>query len=85
MKNYTITVNGNVYDVTVEEKGAGAQHGPSAQGDHGLISVPASGIVFLCGICHHSYGNGCYYQLYQRQLCGSQRNVRGFGELHPSF
>ena len=22
MKNYTITVNGNVYDVTVEEKGA---------------------------------------------------------------
>ena len=24
MKNYTITVNGNVYDVTVEEKAAGA-------------------------------------------------------------
>lgn len=24
MKNYTITINGNVYDVTVEEKGAGA-------------------------------------------------------------
>lgn len=24
MKNYTITVNGNVYDVIVEEKGAGA-------------------------------------------------------------
>lgn len=24
MKNYTITVNGNVYDVTVEEEGAGA-------------------------------------------------------------
>ena len=23
MKNYTITVNGNVYDVVVEEKGAG--------------------------------------------------------------
>ena len=23
MKNYTITVNGNVYDVTVEEKAAG--------------------------------------------------------------
>ena len=27
MKNYTITVNGNVYDVTVEEKGAGP-HSP---------------------------------------------------------
>ena len=24
MKNYTITVNGNVYDVTVEENGAAA-------------------------------------------------------------
>ena len=24
MKNYSITVNGNVYDVTVEEKGAGS-------------------------------------------------------------
>ncbi len=24
MKSYTITVNGNVYDVTVEENGAGA-------------------------------------------------------------
>ena len=24
MKNYTITVNGNVYDVTVEESGAGS-------------------------------------------------------------
>lgn len=24
IKNYTITVNGNVYDVTVEEKSAGA-------------------------------------------------------------
>lgn len=28
MKNYTITVNGNVYDVTVEEKGAGAAPAP---------------------------------------------------------
>ncbi len=28
MKNYTITVNGNVYDVTVEETGAGAAPTP---------------------------------------------------------
>lgn len=28
MKNYTITVNGNVYDVTVEEKGAGSAVAP---------------------------------------------------------
>ena len=26
MKNYTITVNGNVYDVTVEETGSQLQH-----------------------------------------------------------
>lgn len=30
MKNYTITVNGNVYDVTVEEKVAGAAPAPAA-------------------------------------------------------
>ena len=30
MKNYTITVNGNVYDVTVEETGAGAAPAPVA-------------------------------------------------------
>ena len=30
MKNYTITVNGNVYDVTVEETGAGAAPAPSS-------------------------------------------------------
>ena len=30
MKNYTITVNGNVYDVTVEEAGAGAAPAPRA-------------------------------------------------------
>lgn len=29
MKNYTITVNGNVYDVTVEENGAGAAAAPA--------------------------------------------------------
>lgn len=29
MKNYTITVNGNVYDVTVEENGAGAPVSPA--------------------------------------------------------
>ncbi|MDD6572870.1 MAG: biotin/lipoyl-binding protein [Thermoflexaceae bacterium] len=30
MKNYTITVNGNVYDVTVEETGAGSVSAPVA-------------------------------------------------------
>lgn len=31
MKNYTITVNGNVYDVTVEENGAGASPASAAR------------------------------------------------------
>lgn len=30
MKNYTITVNGNAYDVTVEENGSGASSAPAA-------------------------------------------------------
>lgn len=30
MKNYTITVNGNVYDVTVEENGTGGVSAPAA-------------------------------------------------------
>lgn len=40
MKNYTITVNGNVYDVTVEEKGAGAA--PVAAPAAAPVAVPAA-------------------------------------------
>lgn len=53
MKNYTITVNGNVYDVTVEETGAGAAPTPvaapkAAAGAAGSIEVKAgaAGKVF---------------------------------------
>ena len=51
MKNYTITVNGNVYDVTVEENGAGAPAAaPKAApaGGAGSIEVKAgaAGKVF---------------------------------------
>ena len=52
MKNYTITVNGNVYDVTVEEKGAGtapvAAAAPVAAPKAGSIQVKAgaAGKVF---------------------------------------
>ena len=42
MKNYTITVNGNVYDVTVEENGAGAPAAaPKAAAGAGSIQVKA--------------------------------------------
>ena len=42
MKNYTITVNGNVYDVTVEENTNGAPAAkPAAAGAAGSISITA--------------------------------------------
>ena len=40
MKSYTITVNGNVYDVTVEETGSTAS-APAASGAEGSIKVTA--------------------------------------------
>ena len=52
MKNYTITVNGNVYDVTVEETGAGAapKAAPAAKAAAGAGSIEvkagAAGKVF---------------------------------------
>lgn len=39
MKNYTITVNGNAYDVTVEENGAGAA--PAAAAAPKAAAAPA--------------------------------------------
>ena len=49
MKSYTITVNGTVYDVTVEEKGAGAPaaapapapKAPAASGSTGSVDIVA--------------------------------------------
>ena len=41
MKNYTITVNGNVYDVTVEENGTGAA--PVARPAAAPKAAPAGG------------------------------------------
>ena len=49
MKSYTITVNGNVYDVTVEENAGGAvAAAPKASGAAGGIKVTAgaAGKVF---------------------------------------
>lgn len=43
MKNYTITVNGSVYDVTVEEKGAGAA--PAGAAPAGAAPVAAAPVA----------------------------------------
>ena len=42
MKNYTITVNGNVYDVTVEENGEGAAPAPAARPAAAPKAAPAA-------------------------------------------
>ena len=41
MKNYTITVNGNAYDVTVEENGSGAASAPAAAAPAAPKAAPA--------------------------------------------
>ena len=41
MKSYTITVNGNVYDVTVEEKSA-SQTAPAAAAPAAVPKMPAA-------------------------------------------
>lgn len=41
MKNYTITVNGNVYDVTVEEKVGGAAPAQKAVAPAAPVAAPA--------------------------------------------
>lgn len=41
MKNYTITVNGNVYDVTVEEGGAGSTAAPASAPKAAPKAAPA--------------------------------------------
>ena len=40
MKNYTITVNGNVYDVTVEEKGIGTSPAAPAPAKEAAPAAP---------------------------------------------
>ena len=42
MKNYTITVNGNVYDVTVEENGAGAAPAAAPVAAPKAVAAPAA-------------------------------------------
>lgn len=41
MKNYTITVNGNVYDVTVEETGSSAGPAPARRAAAAPAAAPA--------------------------------------------
>ena len=49
MKNYTITVNGNVYDVTVEENGASAPAAPAAKAAAPKAAAGAGSIKIEAG------------------------------------
>ena len=53
MKNYTITVNGNVYDVTVEENGAGAA--PVARPAAAPKAAPAAAPAAKGSTCRRSW------------------------------
>ena len=56
MKNYTITVNGNVYDVTVEENGTGAA--PVARPAAAPKAAPAAPKAAApAGSCRSSFGS----------------------------
>lgn len=49
MKNYTITVNGNVYDVTVEENGTSAATAPAAPAAKPAANAGAGSIKIEAG------------------------------------
>ena len=57
MKNYTITVNGNVYDVTVEENGAGAPvpAGTGGSAKSGGSAKGSPGSAKGCGSCRSRF------------------------------
>ena len=66
MKNYTITVNGNVYDVTVEEKGAGAAPAaPKAPAAPALKAAPAPAAPKAAGAGRIQVKAGAAGKVYQ--------------------
>ena len=66
MKNYTITVNGNVYDVTVEEKGAGAAPAaPKAPAAPAPKAAPAPAALKAAGAGRIQVKAGAAGKVYQ--------------------
>ena len=75
MKNYTITVNGNVYDVTVEENGAGAPAAapvaaPKAAAPAAPAAAPERRAVSVAA---------------RRRGCAAQARVTPFPENHAAL
>ena len=78
MKNYTITVNGNVYDVTVEENGAGAPAAaPVAAPRAAAPAAPAAAPKAAAGAGSIQVKAGAAGKVFQVPTSGGQRVEAG--------
>ena len=84
MKNYTITVNGNVYDVTVEEKNeAGAASAPAAAPKAAPKAPKAPAPEKNAGCRQHPCGSrGGRKSIQNRSFCRSESQKRRAGCHH---
>ena len=86
MKNYTITVNGNVYDVTVEEKGAGAAPAaPKAPAAPAPKAAPAPAAPKAAGAGRIQVKAGAAGKVYQiPDISRTERAAWRYGRCHRS-
>lgn len=77
MKNYTITVNGNVYDVTVEEKGAGAAPVAAAPVAATPVAAPAAAPAKAAGAGSIQVKAGAAGKVFKVEASVGQKVSRG--------
>lgn len=77
MKNYTITVNGNVYDVTVEENGNGAAAAPVAAPKAAPKSAPKAAPKAAAGAGSIKVEAGAAGKVFKIEASVGQKVSRG--------
>ncbi len=77
MKNYTITVNGNVYDVTVEENGNGAAAAPVAAPKAALKAAPKAAPKAAAGAGSIKVEAGAAGKVFKIEASVGQKVSRG--------
>ena len=77
MKNYTITVNGNVYDVTVEENGNGAAAAPVAAPKAAPIAAPKAAPKAAAGAGSIKVEAGAAGKVFKIEASVGQKVSRG--------
>lgn len=77
MKNYTITVNGNVYDVTVEENGNGAAAAPVAAPKAAPKAVPKAAPKAAAGAGSIKVEAGAAGKVFKIEASVGQKVSRG--------